>query len=888
MAPLFDSMAQLTQNFAAASQVPYRAAMQGVTAQPTVYAIDSTGHPVSSAGRFVASIVAATTGGNNDSQQKTVSLFNTDPHTMADPVAPSVGSIAAQPSSSSSQTVYGSRTSGHAAPANPYAGLPTNYATGVSGSDRYTGKNTGSVTAAEPPPAHSGSRPSTNARAPSYPTKEFAQPAIAVQRPQQPTTTAQNRDIPPRTAYTPVEQRSVETNPPTAHSNLQRPGDDLMQKLLLSYGPRGQVQAVGAGRTPPTSFTNSSPVQSAQALATVGRSQNQNYVDPSRGQRAGTSAYQNYSIGSPIQYAPSGYAQPPDDVMEELSYDDVSSPEGMGLQDAAASLAGAYMQASSSIGNKASAVVRSDGTVVHEDAARHVVQSCPAQTAQRQTSIVLGRVGAIPDPTIQAQADSTTRPKKGGGTGRTARSATGEAGTERGGKRSRSGSSRSRVKGKTEDDVASAGVQHRAPEMSVPDLGSYGNPAAYAQLLPTDFGTAAGQGYVATDAFAQYRVTSDPYQVAAAECMIATAARPDMTQHRMTAVSAPVDALNRTDTSSVQQEAQVFMTNMFGSAFVNPNELLAVEQIAFVDPNDAAAYTAQVTTVPKQDPKHRPIIEEEFGHLAEDPTVNASSTPSAAPADSARQLTPGTSGVANNLEQPKTLPEAKPVKPPQSAAFMDSFLNFLQGKKPETLTSVSTSVVTKKPVLPKYIPEPPRPKPPPPPPQPAVPAAPAVTPKPGTSTEKTKDTIVVQFSDEEDEEEPLSKHTGSNIASAVNKALLSLKVDSAATTKTTSRGAASTASAAAAGKQRGRPSKSSPAGSTTVKVTTPSKPAAKRPKMLKRGSKHVDGGVLSDDDADVVVLDSPMVTPRERSTRKAKEVASQRRRMPSVQKGMIE
>ncbi|XP_005093638.1 uncharacterized protein LOC101852308 [Aplysia californica] len=50
-------------------------------------------------------------------------------------------------------------------------------------------------------------------------------------------------------------------------------------------------------------------------------------------------------------------------------------------------------------------------------------------------------------------------------------------------------------------------------------------------------------------------------------------------------------------------------------------------------------------------------------------------------------------------------------------SFQDSFLNYLQGHKQETLSSVSTAAVTKKPMLPKYIPEPRRPRPPPPPPK---------------------------------------------------------------------------------------------------------------------------------------------------------------------------
>ncbi|KAH9500495.1 hypothetical protein Btru_072078 [Bulinus truncatus] len=44
-------------------------------------------------------------------------------------------------------------------------------------------------------------------------------------------------------------------------------------------------------------------------------------------------------------------------------------------------------------------------------------------------------------------------------------------------------------------------------------------------------------------------------------------------------------------------------------------------------------------------------------------------------------------------------------------SFQDSFLSYLQGHKQETLSSVSSSAVTKKPQLPKYIPEPRRPRP---------------------------------------------------------------------------------------------------------------------------------------------------------------------------------
>ncbi|XP_052064686.1 uncharacterized protein LOC127704608 [Mytilus californianus] len=57
----------------------------------------------------------------------------------------------------------------------------------------------------------------------------------------------------------------------------------------------------------------------------------------------------------------------------------------------------------------------------------------------------------------------------------------------------------------------------------------------------------------------------------------------------------------------------------------------------------------------------------------------------------------------------KPVEKQTPAKSNKNNAFMDSFLSFIQGKKPETLSSVNTAV-TKKPQLPKYIPEPKRPR----------------------------------------------------------------------------------------------------------------------------------------------------------------------------------
>lgn len=76
--------------------------------------------------------------------------------------------------------------------------------------------------------------------------------------------------------------------------------------------------------------------------------------------------------------------------------------------------------------------------------------------------------------------------------------------------------------------------------------------------------------------------------------------------------------------------------------------------------------------------------------------------------------------LGGKVENPPQIPPV-PSKPSdnskQSSAnnsFLGSFLSFIQGKKPETLSSVNNSVV-KRPELPKYIPEPRRVRPPDPP-----------------------------------------------------------------------------------------------------------------------------------------------------------------------------
>jgi len=541
--------------------------------------------------------------------------------------------------------------------------------------------------------------------------------------------------------------------------------------------------------------------------------------------------------------------------MDELNYDDVSSPEGMGLQEAAAAAAaGPYQQIDA--GSSAGKVLS---------------HNLPCST-QRPPSAAIGR--PTHDPTIQAQADSTTRPKKSSSGSRGSRAIQSDSGSDRGGaRRNRSNSARSRgSKGKIDDEESV--VSGTVP--SVQELNTYGAPA-YAQLLPAEFGS-TGPSYLSADTFPQYRVAADPYQLT--ECMLA-ASRPDVGQR----LSGGGDGSGRAE-GTAQQEAQVFMTNMFGNTFVNPNELLTVDQIAFVDPSDAVGYTIQSLQQKQETQKPRPIIDEEFGHLSTDPTLGTEQAAAVVPPCPADDTTAGGDGPK------QTAADAKKVDP----GFLDSFMHFVQGKKPETLASVSSSVVTKKPVLPKYIPEPPRPKPPPPPPaavttsssaasqkQPLYSAAKTsvmVTPKTTTaaaaatvaSAKQAKNKITVHFSDDEDDE-PLSSRR-SKLTSMVNRAITSLDVISN-NTQSPIKGIG----------KRGRP----PKYTTNVGIVQkPAVPISKSKEMPKPGDmkmrkmpKQARGKLaevepMTDEDDDIMLVE-PMAT-RQKSLRKAKEKTAQKQR----------
>ncbi|XP_013403188.1 uncharacterized protein LOC106168605 [Lingula anatina] len=199
------------------------------------------------------------------------------------------------------------------------------------------------------------------------------------------------------------------------------------------------------------------------------------------------------------------------------------------------------------------------------------------------------------------------------------------------------------------------------------------------------------------------------------------------------------------DFASTSEAMAMYMTSTFGTGFVNPNDILA-ENMPLVVQNEPQLvpeegqgsimsldsqldYTAAGNRLPTGAPKRKPgktkaekklmpattsqickddDFDDEFAHLKSDPLGPSTHSAQSSSTSHFNRTQPN-----NNTGNPSHIVPTPPkiAKMPQTA-FQDSFLGFLQGKKPETLSSVTTSAVVKKPQLPKYIPmETPRPQP---------------------------------------------------------------------------------------------------------------------------------------------------------------------------------
>lgn len=173
-------------------------------------------------------------------------------------------------------------------------------------------------------------------------------------------------------------------------------------------------------------------------------------------------------------------------------------------------------------------------------------------------------------------------------------------------------------------------------------------------------------------------------------------------------------------------------------------------------------------------------FDDDFVHLSKPPDCDKKvKKPNVKPfSNSHSVIHPSIQAINSAPVQIKLEPNITTKKPnSNSSSFMDSFLSFIQGKKPETLSSLNTSNV-KKPELPKYIPEPRRPRP-----VESSDSA-ASTPIPDTdnksefssntgvnspSTSQNDDAINLAFSDDEDEVSANLTSTVENVLSGLNE-----------------------------------------------------------------------------------------------------------------------
>lgn len=127
------------------------------------------------------------------------------------------------------------------------------------------------------------------------------------------------------------------------------------------------------------------------------------------------------------------------------------------------------------------------------------------------------------------------------------------------------------------------------------------------------------------------------------------------------------------------EHGQVFLTNVYGNSFVNLN-VINKESSALVSAEQIRTGREVAFSVDNVNGKKVPHLQmkihldDEFSHLVKDPI-------------------------------PSSVPKVTFQQRPNKRTFVDCFIDFLQGKRQETLSSLTNVPITKKPDLPKYIPD---------------------------------------------------------------------------------------------------------------------------------------------------------------------------------------
>lgn len=240
-----------------------------------------------------------------------------------------------------------------------------------------------------------------------------------------------------------------------------------------------------------------------------------------------------------------------------------------------------------------------------------------------------------------------------------------------------------------------------------------------------------------------------------------------------------IEGMRRSDLYNGNEE-QVFV-NTYGGQFVSPNSVLnmdvgpvnnlnqqsTIDEVAFSslmnDPygRDGSAEKRQQAS-DKSSPYYSLTVKVE---ASQDDDLSHLAKPVIEKKDS--RMTSINSAQSQPMSQncpPPAAPKLVVKNASGGTSFMDSYLSFLQGKKPETLSSMSSAIIHNKPQLPKYIPEPPRPKRSEPPPDRS-----AFIDRNSKHFDKTSKSSDVTFSDSDD--------TDDADATAVQKAISSLNND---------------------------------------------------------------------------------------------------------------
>jgi len=808
------------------------------------------------------------------------------------------------------------------APANPYDGL--------SGAAGRSGASRSSKGSQEPPPAHSGSRPSAIHRT----TYQAVQQAPSPQLPSQPRGGHTTHQSTPTTVYnTSVNQ---DLTPPTAHANAQRLAEiDIVQKLLLGGQKFCIDNSSGASR-----YVDSASIQAKQQLSRGGshRDTVSNFNNQQVGysispqlipQQAGRSvtvvrsmpqqlsyaespALSNYSMSN---YSDRGNASTQsyssNSAAQMDSYDSISPPEQFAHGQAAAA---AILVAQQS----AAAALRA------QQAARPVFPDMDMDNVHLHNQLqshmsVAGAMGGNLDVnllTIQALADSTTKPKRiRGGKGTSAvctptlspgkvgsvatKTSVGQgamafasvpldAAKDTGGDGDSMLVGRKKGKGKGKNRR-----NDNAPDpsyMNQEQLDNYNQhmsglvAGGFNQLISPAFvqGSEYNQGGEAVGDFATgaYRMQQQQQQ------------QSKLTGYQASLMMSQMSAMFDIGSVQRQEEPQVFMTNMYGSAFVNPNEVLPHHStldsaginvllgggsnvLGGNGENDQAASESEShmqggRLQTKAERKQRPvpqIIDEDFGHLTSDPN-------------------PGT--------LMPTVVKIEPAKTAAGTGFMDSFMSFVHGKKPDTLATAATAPTIKKPVLPKYIPDATPRRPPPPPPPPAV-----TTPTPKTEVKASVSASTsVQKQTASTSQKPVSLTAQKPTVSGGIKPLVSPGPKSAPSIVLKPVPSTGSKPVGSSGQYSPPMCKQQPPKPIHPPVNTPPAPRSRSrsksqtPRRRRNKYSDDDDDLVDDDDAQSVedgrseeeemeVVPTEVLPKREKSTRKAKEKVEEKRRASS-------